>query len=247
MNKIKVILIDDEPSNNILLKELLKPYQEIEVVETATMVDQAIIKILEHSPDLLFLDIEMPEKNGFELVKLLNKHNILVDIVFVTAFDKFSIDAIKLSVFDYILKPIDVTELDNCINRYKQHKNTKDINIDYNELLSKLEIKGKIKFNAKTGIVLINPEQISHCIADRNYTKIYFADDKMELVSSNLHQVEKKLTQSYFVRLGRSTIVNINYLDKTNRKNKLVIIGTKTNKYELTIPYKYIKELEVKL
>jgi len=247
MNKIKTILIDDDPINNNLMKEFLKPYSEIDIVDMANSVDEALIKVLEKSPDLLFLDIEMPQKNGFELVKLLNKYKISVDIIFVTAFDKFSIDAIKLSVFDYLLKPVDLNELDNCINRYKIHKNNTKHNIDYNQLLSNLELKDKIKFNVKTGVVLINPNNISHCVADRNYTKIYYSDDKMELVSSNLNGVEKKLKQNYFIRLGRSTIININFLDRTDRKTKTIILRTNTKEYKIIIPIKHIKKLENKL
>ncbi len=247
MNTIKTILIDDDPINNNLMKELLKPYSEIDIVDTATSVDDALIKILEKSPELLFLDIEMPQKNGFELVKLLNKHQISVDIVFVTAFDRFSIDAIKFSVFDYLLKPIDLNELDDCINRYKTKKNKLVGPINYDELLSNLELKDKIKFNVKTGVVLINPNKISHCIADRNYTKIFYSNDKMELVSSNLNTVEKRLSTDYFIRLGRSTIININFLDRTDRKSKTIILSTGTKEYKITVPLKHIKELENRL
>ncbi len=247
MDIIKVILIDDEPINNNLMSEFLKNYQEIDIVDTATSVDDALIKILEKSPDLLFLDIQMPQKNGFELVKLLNKHKISVDIVFVTAFDKFSIDAIRFSVFDYLLKPIDLNELDNCINRYKNKKNKQVQAVNYDELLSNLKLKDKIKFNVKTGVVLINPNKISHCIADRNYTKIFYSNDKMELVSSNLNAVEKRLNFDYFIRLGRSTIININYIDRTDRKYKTIILSTDTKEYKITVPAKYIKELESRL
>jgi len=243
MMTINTIIIDDEIEAQSILSKLLEPYNEINIIAKASSVEEALIKILEYNPELIFLDIEMPNKNGFELVELLNKNNISVSIIFVTAFNQFAIDAFKVSAFDYLLKPVDILELKKSIVRYKSLK-ANEIPNNYNKLLDEVNFTNKIRFNTRTGFVLINKSSISHCIADNNYTVIYHSDNKNEIVSQTLGNVEKLLNDKTFYRIGRSCIINLTFLDKIDRKLKKCIIGTKKEQYHINIPIKYIKRIE---
>ena len=243
MMTINTIIIDDEIEAQSILCKLLEPYNEINIIAKASSVEEALIKILEYNPELIFLDIEMPNKNGFELVELLNKNNISVSIIFVTAFNQFAIDAFKVSAFDYLLKPVDILELKKSINRYKEFSLNKQKD-NYTKLLDEISLKNKIKFNTRTGFIFLNKNTISHCVADNNYTIIYHSANKKDIVSQTLGNIEKLLNDKIFYRIGRSCIINLTFLNKVDRKLKKCIIETEKEQYSINIPTKYIKKIE---
>lgn len=117
--KIKTIIVDDETRALNRMKILLSNFEEIEVLKLTDNAETAIDYIFKHEPDLVFMDIEMPGKTGLELAEEINKHNLNTKIIFVTAFEHYAITAIKQSVFDYLLKPVNIDELKATIERFK--------------------------------------------------------------------------------------------------------------------------------
>jgi len=244
MKHIKTILVDDEPDAINLLKDLLVDIEEIEILATAKNVNNAYQVIIEHEPDLIFLDIQMPEQSGFELVKKLQNENIHLTIIFVTAFDEFAIQAIKHAAFDFLLKPIDRNELAEAIKRFKEEKQNKSVPDKLDRLLAKLEQPKKIRFNTRTGYLLIDPEEIVYCESDGNYSDIHLTSGKKEIITCNLRGMEEKLPAEYFFRISRFNIVNLKYLARVDRKSKICELSAKDTNYQLHIPKKRIKELE---
>ena len=160
IQKLKTIIVDDEEKAQRLTENLLKQYNNVEVLGVADGVDSAYKLVIKHNPDVVFLDVEMPGKNGFELVKMLQKTIYKPEIVFVTAFDKYAIEAFKHAAFNYLLKPIDKDELSQTILRLTEKKGAENLNEKFHSLINYLEPKNRIKLNTRVGYILIEPQDI---------------------------------------------------------------------------------------
>ena len=175
MEKIKAIIVDDEPEARDIIASLLADFGDVEVLSKDESVDDAYLSIVRHEPDLVFLDIDMPKKNGFELIHKLKASKYSPAVIFITAYNQFAIDAIKHAAFDYLLKPVDIDELKRSIVRYKEEVRSKSTLSRIENLLQALQ-EEKIRFNARTGTIYINPAEIVYCQADGNYSDLYLSD-----------------------------------------------------------------------
>lgn len=220
------IIVDDESDAREMLAELLQEFPEIKLVANAANVDEAIDAILSFQPDLIFLDIDMPGKDGFELARYIRKHRIDTAIIFVTAFNRYAIEAFKVAAFDYLLKPIDPSEMHKTIERFKSDYSRQHLS-DKLERLTEILSPEKIRFNTRTGFILIDPKKIVYCEADGNYSKLYLDSGKTESITRQMGQLEDVLNHNTFIRINRSVIINKNYIssfDRTTRKVKLINI-----------------------
>ena len=243
MNPIKAIIVDDEPEARDILENLLTDFSDIEILGKENSVDTALISILKHKPDIVFLDIDMPNKNGFELVKELKQLNLCPTIIFVTAYNHFAIDAIKHAAFDYIMKPVDIDDLQLCISRYQTEADENLFSNKIDDLLACLR-KEKIKFKTREGLIFIDPEEIIFCEADGNYTNLFLkGKEQKRTVTINLGSLIQILPNN-FSRISRSNIINRNFLKEVNRKNKKCTLISSSDEFILDIPRNYIKELE---
>lgn len=214
MSKIKVIIIDDEPLAREIIRELLKSEKDIEITAECKNGEEAVERINKHSPHLIFLDIQMPKLNGFEVLAQLHK---LPSIVFVTAFDKYAIKAFEVNAIDYLLKPFDKERFLSALNRAKQTIDSpQSLNIEnkLESLIKNFEENRKEfieRFVIKSGgrIYFVNTEDIDWFEADGNYIKLH-AGNKTELIRETLKNLESKLNPKQFIRVHRSSIVNIN-------------------------------------
>ena len=178
---ITAIIVDDESDAREILRSLLNKYPEIEIVSRDANVTEAYNSINEKHPDIVFLDIELSEtESGFDLLaKLKQEHK--PTIIFVTSYNEYAIKAFEFAAFDYLLKPVDPDRLDQCIERYKNEKQNKDLQKQISDIFTCLN-KNKIKFNTRTGFVLIDPKEIVYCESDKNYSEIILNNGKKELV-----------------------------------------------------------------
>lgn len=220
MNMIRVITIDDERRSRKVLAELLSFIPDVEIIFEAGNVDEAVREIRDQKPDLIFLDIEMPVKSGFDLLKEIKTDSHIPDIIFVTAYDRYAMEAFKFSAFDYLLKPINRTELQNSLNRYGESKSKDIINDKLSELFRFMEEPKKLVFDLRTGLLIIDPEDLVFCEADGNYTHLHLQSGRVEMVSFNIGHVEKLLQAHEFFRLNRSVLVNKESILKLDLKNK---------------------------
>lgn len=214
-----VILDDEEHCINALTKQLEWSCEEVKVIKTFTSPITALKEIPLLNFDLLFLDIQMPDYNGFEVIK--NLKNINFEVIFATAYDQYAIKAFKINAFDYLLKPIEEEELIKSIERIKMVKsNSERLNLETAEPIFKdlvLDRERMVAFSVTDGIEFLKLNEIIRCQAEGAYCRI-FTKEKTELfISKTLRQVELMLSSNNFIRLHQSHLVNITYMKKYSR------------------------------
>ena len=209
--KLTALIVDDEIKAVELLKKLLEDTLQFSRVEYSYSAAEAFQILEQHEPDLLFLDIKMPGKDGFSFLKDLQNLKVNSEVVFVTAYDQFALQAIKGHAFDYLLKPVDRKELVDCINQYRARKSEAHGFNRLSDFTGSQEESSKLRINTRTGYIFINPSVILYCKADGNYTCIDLGD-KQHLCSLQLGMIEDMLPKNGFLRLGRSLIINFNFI-----------------------------------
>ena len=224
---IKTIIVDDEFNAREFLEKLLQRYfpDKFLVLALCESVDDAIQAIEKFNPELVFLDVQMPNKNGFQLFKELNKINF--EVIFTTAHSEFAIDAIKCSALDYLLKPINYIDLLETVKKYesKLHKASQQekLMLLIENLDSGNSSYNKIALPTETGFELIKTNAILYCEADSNYCKIVCLDGKKIVLSKTLKFIEELLPTSVFQRIHKSYLVNLNYVTRFNKTNELLV------------------------
>ena len=218
----KVIIIDDEPLARLIVSEYLKDYEDFEVLAECQDGFEAIKKITELKPDLIFLDIQMPKINGFEMLELLTDSP---SVIFTSAFDQYALKAFETSAVDYLLKPFNKERFDSAINKWKKSDIINSVN-------SLTEIENKqpdehLRVVIKDGaeIKIIPTSEINYIEAYDDYVKIY-TKDKYHLKKKTMNYFERALNKAQFIRVHRSFIININELTKIEafEKNSYVAI-----------------------
>ncbi len=243
--KTTAIIIDDEQEARDVLCRLLQKFPEIEVVDQLAEVDEGIVSFLKHKPNIVFLDIQMPKKDGFEFINHLQDNIVNTTIIFITAYHKYAIEAIKHSAFDYLLKPINQNELKATLERYWEANNRNNLQVDIQHLLQNLNNNQKIKLNTRNGFELIKPEDILYLEADHNYTSIYCALGKSTVSTLNLKKLEILLKEyPSFLRISRSTIINTNYLSTFDRTSKKCLLFSNSKAYELKVSREKLKDFD---
>lgn len=214
---IRAIIVEDEKKASDLLSAIIQTYssQDIVIIDTCTTCQAGIDSIIKHSPDLVFLDIEMPDNNGFHLLEQFPEPNFAV--IFTTAFDQYAIRAFKFSAIDYLLKPIDEDEYCAAIEKYKQSnkKETKELltNIISNHKQAKVTNQFKLALPTQNGFEFIITTDIIKLIAESNYTHVHTMTNKY-LVTKTLKHFEEILDENVFCRIHHSHIVNLNCIKK---------------------------------
>ena len=211
---MKAIIIDDEPHcRNVIMRILEKNCPELVIVATCANGIEGLKAIIKHQPDVVFLDIEMPLMNGFQMLESLGNEDIHFTLIFTTAYDKFAVQAFKYSAFDYLLKPIDDAELVAAIQKLEK-KSTPSVQIQ--NLKHNLHANGQ--FNKLTiantrGILFIEIADIIAMESDSNYTKIYIAGGETVLASKTLGYFDELLSERpLFFRTHKQFIVNLNWI-----------------------------------
>lgn len=213
--KISCIIIDDEPNNVENLQNIINTYcPDFEVVATAFDAADGSVKIKVHQPDLVFLDIQMPEASGFDLLRNFNSINF--EVIFITAYDQYGIQAIKFSALDYLLKPINLAEFRHAIARAKEKIMSKKRNYSIDNLLEYMKTgqreSPKIALPMQNEIIYVKVNTIIRCEADDNYTKFFLDSMEQILVSKTLKNFVELLEPHRFARTHQSHLVNLNFV-----------------------------------
>lgn len=217
---IRAVLVDDEPNNLETLHQLLAKYcPQVEIAGTADSVTRAREVILDKKPDLVFLDIEMPYGNAFELLNSMPAVDF--EIIFVTAFGNFAIEAIKYSALDYLLKPVNIKELQAAVQKAAQRIQFKNIsqkldNLFFNLNTTKPSLQ-KIALPTLEGLIFVNIKDLVWLEARGSYTCAYLSSQQRIMVSRTLKEFEDVLPVDYFSRIHQSYVINHNYIRKYNR------------------------------
>jgi two-component system, LytTR family, response regulator len=242
-SRISVIIVDDEEHCIKSLEQYLCNDPRLNIVATITDPVSAVEQILTKKPDLLFLDIQMPGMNGFDILEILNKTIVKPFVIFITAFDNYAIQAIRAAAFDYLLKPVNKVELLVSIERAINKICLKEFEKSYSSLLEHTNEK-KLRFNTTGGFIMVDPKDIVFIQADWNYSEIHLNKDKFELVVVNLGTIENILPPDDFARINRSVIINLKYLDKVQRGKRLCVLKKDNDIFTFTIPLLRIRSLE---
>lgn len=215
---ITVLIVDDEPRASNLLKNNITHFiPEITTVLIANSAEEGLAIIKEQRPQLIFLDIEMPKMNGFEMLNQITEWNF--DVIFTTAFNQYAIKAIRYSALDYLLKPIDGNELRNAFDHFIQQTRQHISNAGlYKNLIKNLEQKDeqhfKLSLSSTDGNIFIDVNDIVRCEADSNYTIFYFSNQKKWVATKTLKEYDEILCNRGFVRVHKSHLVNKNFVQK---------------------------------
>ncbi|MFH6767486.1 LytTR family DNA-binding domain-containing protein [Gaetbulibacter aquiaggeris] len=218
---ITAIIIDDEQKARDFLQKLILRYFEkrIVVLEKCDSIKEGIIAIRRYNPDIIFLDIQMPTENGFELFKKFETINF--EVVFTTAHKNYAIDAIRHSAFDYLLKPINHIDLLSTIKRFESKnenlKRQERISMLLENLSSQDNNFNKIALPTQNGYELQKMSNIIYCQSDSNYCKIKCLDGKEFLLSKTLKYIEELINNPLFFRVHKSYLVNLNYVTKFDK------------------------------
>ncbi len=213
---LKTVLVDDEINALEALEWKLNRYvDELEIIKCNSP-KEAIQIIEKEKPDLVFLDIEMPEIDGFTLLQHLSYTNF--DLIFTTAHDEFALKAIKVSAIDYLLKPVDKDELIRAVEKVKASRKGNKLEEKLQSLFANLNEKNeKISIAADGRIFLLEKDDVIMLKSDKSYTTIYLREKKTILVTKTLKEVEKKFQYPAFFRVHASYLINMNHVKEYSK------------------------------
>lgn len=213
---IRAICIDDEKNSLEMIEWLLKTYcPEVEIIAMTQLPEEGVNLIQQLHPDVVFLDIEMPRMNGFDVLEKLKE--IKFEVIFTTAYDQFAVKAFRYAAFNYLLKPIDSEELMGTVARLKQKLSvpgTAQIELLLQSVLNKEKQIDRIALSTNDGLIFVQTKDISYCQAESNYTKVVLENQQKILVAKTLKEIDETLAGKDFFRVHHSYLVNVNHIQK---------------------------------
>lgn len=213
---MKAIIIDDEPNAvELLALRLAQKCPQVEVVAACTSSVKGVVAIRELHPDIVFLDIEMPQMNGFQVLAAVE--DIQFSLIFVTAYDKFALKAFRYSAIDYLLKPIETNELMEAIRKVERHTQTTKEQVGLFKQQYSNDFKtlpDKIALPYQNGVAFVTIDDIIYCESDDGYTKFHLQDDQTYLVTKSLKDIQEMLEEGQFLRVHKQYLINLNQIKK---------------------------------
>jgi two-component system LytT family response regulator len=209
---MRTLIVDDERLARNELKRLLEPYTKIEIVGEAANAEEALVMIDDLQPELLFLDIQMPGKNGFELLSSIEGKS--PEVIFTTAYDEYAIKAFEYNALDYLLKPIDTDRLKETIHRIEENQAMPEISISNHERVEKILGENDqvfVKDGEKCWFVKLGKIRLFESMG--NYVRLHF-DDQKPLVLKSLNNLEERLDPGTYFRANRKHIINLHWIEK---------------------------------
>lgn len=232
MKKLRALLVDDETDALDLLEKLLLETGKVEIIEKISNPLNVECSIAKNKPDAIFLDIKMPYYNGLKLLENIRKYKETLPVIYVTAHNNYGVKAVKLRAFDYLLKPVDRKELQTVIEKLLNENKKKNA-----------VISDKIKLPVKNGIIYVKTSEILYLMADGNYTHIHLTSGDKYLSSYNMGRLAERFNMNSFERINRNLIVNSEYLQKINRKNKTCLLKTGNSEIELPVSATFLQNM----
>ncbi len=239
--KPKVIIIDDEPLARSIVKKYLEEFNDLEIVAECSNGFEGVKAIEEHQPDLIFLDIQMPKINGFEMLELID---VKPGVIFTTAFDEYAIKAFDSSAVDYLLKPLSKDRFRKAIDKWKATNTSENNKNNVDEIYSKQPDEHlRIVVKEKGNIQILLTSTVFFIEAYDDYVKIH-TQDKTYLKKKTMNYYEKSLEKVGFFRIHRSFILNINHLTRIESFEKNSYRAILTNGERLAISRNSYSELK---
>jgi two-component system, LytTR family, response regulator len=215
---IRAIIIDDEQHCIDRLKSLVEEQlsSSVHIMHSFKTIDDGVKAIQKYKPDLVFLDVQVHDKTGFELLQQLDEINF--EVIFTTAYEKYAVQAFKFSALDYLLKPVAAEDLQQAVNKLVQKNPKIDTTKKLETLLGNIySASKKICVPVVNGIVVLNVNDIVRCQSEINYTTIFLKDKQKMTVAKTLKEFEELLTEYNFFRIHNSDLVNMAYIKSYNK------------------------------
>ncbi|GAB4419240.1 MAG: LytTR family DNA-binding domain-containing protein [Bacteroidia bacterium] len=221
---LNALIVEDEKNSQELLKELINEYCEgVEVVAIAGSVADALDALHTHKPDLVLLDIELPDGDGFQVLEKSEYRGF--DLIFTTAYNQYAMRAFKFSATDYLLKPVDIEELQAAVGRVREKRQAGGGDEGQPARIAALieNIRNmqrplkRIVLPTTNGFTVVDPDNIIRCESDRNYTFIFLTDGRRILVSRTIKEYDEMLTEYNFFRIHQSHLINLHFLKNYTR------------------------------
>jgi len=216
----KALIIDDENRTRDLIAKMINSFGfDIEAIPAGENVQSGIQAIQDLKPDIVFLDIQMPDGTGFDVLKSVENKNF--EVIFITAHEEFAIKAIKFSALDYLLKPIDPIELKAAVEKALKALDQKKEESQFEALQYNIQPNQKRRLVLKTqeSVFVVELDEIIRCEADRNYTSFFLTGGKKILVSKTLKDYETLLSPHNFLRVQQSHLINLDFVDRYDKGN----------------------------
>jgi two-component system LytT family response regulator len=228
---IKILIVDDEASAGNILEILIKKYitTPAEIVYCSNVTD-GLRALQSFHPSLVMLDIDMPVMNGFDLLSMAPENNF--DVIFTTAHDHYAIKAIRFSALDYLLKPIDIFELQTAINKHIERQKNGNRPLLINNLIHNLHQANtsdfKLALSTLKGVFFYAPSEILYCEGENNYTQFTFSNHKPLMISKTLGEYEELLSEYGFLRIHKSYLVNKSFVNSIDRDGNILMVNGKS-------------------
>jgi two-component system LytT family response regulator len=217
--KLSAIIIDDEPDAINLLVLYLRHYSDIEIIGTETNAKNGLAMVSEKLPELVFLDIDMPDMNGLQVASEIHSENFHSQIVFTTAHQHYAYDALGVEPLDFLIKPYCIEDLEIVIQKYKVKAERKKKELRMAQFVIAQSNLPKLKLPASHGVVMVDLKDIVIIKAKVNKCELYLQDGTTEIINKNLGDMIEQLNSSVFFRLNRSAYANLNFLTRLDKKN----------------------------
>jgi two-component system LytT family response regulator len=225
---LRTIIIDDEPDSVKLLQLQLTQYcPHVEVVGSYTEIDSALTGIETLHPDLLFLDIEMPVMNGFEMLEKVLHMDFC--IVFVTAYNQFALKAFRFNALDFLVKPVDTKELTEAVAKAERSMKPTSAQLSMLQKQLRGEPVTRIAIPSQHGVSFIDLKEIVFVEANSNYSKLVLTDKRIFIISKTLKDVQEVLEEEHFLRVHRQYVINLNHVKQFNRSEGVLTMTNGEN------------------
>ncbi|MFT3745891.1 MAG: LytTR family DNA-binding domain-containing protein [Pyrinomonadaceae bacterium] len=235
--KHRAIIVDDERLARKEMRRLLAEHDEVIVVGEAEDLSEAVELINREKPNLIFLDIQLSNENGFDLLERVERR---LNVIFVTAFDAYAIRAFEVNAIDYLVKPVNPERLAKSIKRLAEGEKEKS-EVD----IRKLEYEDRLFLDIGSRSGFLKIDSIKCIVADGDYTKVFTTDAKKHLVAKTLKEWESRLPEKHFIRIHRSAIVNLDFVEKVESWfGRSYQIHLKEMTDPLTVSRRYAAELK---
>ncbi len=244
MDKYIAVVLDDEPLARQDLIYQLHNFPEIEIAAEVETIIEAVEAINFHKPDIVFLDVNLVEETSF---RLFDEIEVFFAVVFVTAFSEYAVDAFEVDAFDYLVKPVKTERLAKTISKFKEkwlkiseYENTKEI--------STLAYNQQVSIKIGNDIQVISLSNLIYIIAEGDYTRLYMNTGEKPLVLKLISKWEELLPQDQFIRIHRSTIININFIERLEQpQQKKYLVYMKNISHPLNVSRNLTKDIKKRL
>ena len=241
MRAFKTLLIDDEPQALRLLEKMLKDFPQINLVGAFNDPDEALAFMRANQFDLILMDIQMPNKSGFDVIAEAREYGLDFHVIFITAYDEYAVDAIRASAFDYLMKPVGRGDLEQSLIRLERKIAENSPLAGFDNLIQMVK-KHRIKIPDRNGYNYYLPEDIIFVEADGNYSELVLKN-RREMVTIGIGNLEEMLSEHGFVRISRSFLINKNYLVRLNHKNYTCRLIYDNQTFELQVSQERMKNI----